>query len=147
MYIELIRTFFIIQNRQQRNLFLNIRGLADEFSQSFGRFLMGFWKQFWSNLIALSLFSDLCLRKRMSEPSRLGYYLLNIQGLADGSFSMISLAEDSFSFSFLSSSPLWRATDTSWKQYNYYHQITINTNITTITTNTTTMMFSTTTLR
>ena len=35
MYIELSRTFFIIENRQIRNLLLNIRGLADEFSQSF----------------------------------------------------------------------------------------------------------------
>ena len=82
MYMELSRTFFIIENRQIRNLLLNIRGLADEFSQSFllvfgnwqgvrvarepaqhpgfGRlvhvhdqlcrkFLVGFWKQFWSN--------------------------------------------------------------------------------------------------
>merc|ERR1711971_1166175 len=39
--------------------------------------------------------------------------LLNIQGLADGSLSMMSLAAESLSFSFFSSSPLLRATETS----------------------------------
>merc|ERR550517_725234 len=38
--------------------------------------------------------------------------LLSIQGLAEGSFSMISLAAESLSFNFFNSSPRFRATET-----------------------------------
>ena len=39
--------------------------------------------------------------------------LLSIHGLAEGSFSIISLAAESLSFNFFNSSPRFRATETS----------------------------------